>query len=381
MEVPSVSVEARTKASTPGFVGRVPVRNLWLLMFDASDLWRHRGVINAAVEDAPDNLPDLVAELLAYAVERRLRRLLSSGYRRRAAALPRVRGRIDMLETERHQLLSRGLVACRFEELAMDTPRNRFIRAACERIAGLVTKPELGTRCRRAAGAMRALGVSGKAPTRREMSTDTIGRHETEDRHMVSAATLALDLTLPMESPGTERLPLAEREDIWVRRLFEHAVRGFYEVTLEPVGWRVGSRRLGWQVEEATPRATSILPGMQTDITLEQATNHRRIVVDTKFTGILTQGQFGQDTLRSGYLYQIYAYVFSQLCLEDPGVWTTEAVLLHPAIGENVDEAAIIQGCRFRFITVDLATDSSKIRDQLRRLVERPHGLSPIEAH
>ena len=127
-------------------------------MFDASDLWRHRGVINAAVEDAPDNLPDLVAEILAYAVERRLRRLLSSGYRRRAAALPRVRGRIDMLETERHQLLSRGLVACRFEELAMDTPRNRFIRAACERIAGLVTKPELGTRCRRAAGAMRALG-------------------------------------------------------------------------------------------------------------------------------------------------------------------------------------------------------------------------------
>ena len=58
---------------------------------------------------------------------------------------------------------------------------------------------------------------------------------------------------------------------------------------------------------------------MQTDITLEQATNHRRIVVDTKFTGILTQGQFGQDTLRSGYLYQIYAYVFSQLALEDLG--------------------------------------------------------------
>ena len=381
MEVASASSEAGTKASTPGFVGRVPVRNLWLLMFYASDLWRHRGVINAAVEDAPDKLADLVAEVLAYAVEKRLRRLLSSGYRRRAAALPRVRGRIDILETERHQLLSRGLVACRFEELAMDTPRNRFIRAACERIAGLVTKPELGIRCRRAAGAMRAMGVSGRAPTKREMSTDTIGRHEAEDRQMVSAATLALDLTMPMESPGTERFPLAEREDRWVRRLFEHAVRGFYEVTLEPVGWRVGSRRLGWQVEEATGRAASLLPGMQTDITLEHAGKHRRIVVDTKFTGILTQGQFGQDTLRSGYLYQIYAYVFSQLGLEDAGVWATEAVLLHPAIGENVDEAAVIQGCRFRFITVDLAGTSSSIRGQLLRLVERPPGLAPIEAH
>lgn len=375
------SVEAQTEASTPGFVGRVPVRNLWLLMFYASDLWRHRGVISSAAEDAPDNLPDLVAELLAYAVEKRLRRLLSRGYQRRAAALPRVRGRIDMLETERRQLLSRGLVACRFEELAMDTPRNRFIRTACERVAGLVTKSELGLRCRRVAGVMRAMGVSGKSSTRREMSTDTIGRHEAEDRQMVSAAALALDLTLPTESPGADRLPLADREETWVRRLFEHAVRGFYEVTLEPAGWRVGSRRLGWQVEEATPRATSILPSMLTDITLEQPTNHRRIVVDTKFTGILTQGQFGQDTLRSGYLYQIYAYVFSQLGLENAGVWTTEAVLLHPAIGENLDEAVVIQGCRFRFVTVDLAADSSKIRGQLLRLVDQPSSPSPIQAN
>ena len=212
------------------------------------------------------------------------------------------------------------------------------------------------------------------------MSTDTIGRHEAEDRHMVSAATLALDLTMPMESPGTERLPLAEREETWVRRLFEHAVRGFYKITLEPAGWSVGSRKLGWQVEEATRRATSILPGMQTDITLEHASDHRRIVVDTKFTGILTRGQFGQDTLRSGYLYQIYAYVFSQLGREDSGVWTTEAVLLHPAIGESVDESVVIQGCRFRFITVDLAGASSKIRDQLLRLLEPLSGPSPIEA-
>lgn len=381
METRSGSVDAQTVIETPGLIGRVPVRNLWLLMFYASDLWRHRGAVNAAAEDAPDDLPDLVAELLAYAVEKRLRRLLSRGYRRRTAALPRVRGRIDMLETERRQLLRRGLVACRFEELVMDTPRNRLIRAACERIADLVTKPELGIRCRRAAGAMRSMGVGGQAPTRREMSTDTIGRHDAEDRQTVSVATLALDLTMPAESPGTEHLPLAEREEIWVRRLFERAVRGFYEVALGPAGWSVGSRKLGWQVEDATPRGTSILPGMQTDITLEHAEDHRRIVIDTKFTGILTQGQFGQATMRSGYLYQIYAYVFSQRRLEDPDVWTTEAVLLHPAVGESVDESVVIQGCRFRFITVDLAGAGSKFRGQLLRLVKPPSGPSPIELH
>ena len=71
-----------------------------------------------------------MAEILAHAVETRLHRQLSLGYRSREEWLTRVRGRIDVLTTERHQLLDRGLVACRFAELTIDTPRNRFVRAA-----------------------------------------------------------------------------------------------------------------------------------------------------------------------------------------------------------------------------------------------------------
>ncbi len=113
-----------------GYVGRIPVRNLWLLMLYASDLFRMRGNDHVGLEDNPDDLPDLVAEILTHAVEQRQRRQLSLGYQTRKAILSRVRGRIDVLTTERHQLLARGLVACKFEELTIDTPRNRFVRAA-----------------------------------------------------------------------------------------------------------------------------------------------------------------------------------------------------------------------------------------------------------
>ena len=117
-----------------GYVGRIPVRNLWLLMFYASDLFRMLGRDNLAYEDNPDELPNLVAEILAHAVEKRQRRQLSLGYRRRNAVISRVRGRIDVLTTARRQLLSRGRVACRFDELTINTPRNRFVRAALEKI-------------------------------------------------------------------------------------------------------------------------------------------------------------------------------------------------------------------------------------------------------
>ena len=96
-----------------GFIGRIPVRNIWLLMFYASDLIWKAGSTYVDVERNPDKIADLVAELLAQAVEERQRQQLSLGYCPRSADLSRVRGRIDVLRTERRQLLARGAVACR----------------------------------------------------------------------------------------------------------------------------------------------------------------------------------------------------------------------------------------------------------------------------
>jgi 5-methylcytosine-specific restriction enzyme subunit McrC len=138
----AAEASASPPAAADGFVGRIPVRNLWLLMLYASDLFRSRGIGMVGLADSPDELPDLVAEILAHAVEQRQRRQLSRGYVPREAVLNRVRGRIDALKTERHQLLARGLVACRFDDLSIDTPRNRFVRAALETICRIVhTRP------------------------------------------------------------------------------------------------------------------------------------------------------------------------------------------------------------------------------------------------
>ncbi len=204
-QVESASVDAN------GYIGRIPVRNLWLLMLYASELFRTRGIGKVGLEDNPDDLPDLVAEILAHAVEVRQRRRLNLGYRSRDAVLNRVRGRIDVLNTERHRLLDRGLVACRFDELTVDTPRNRFVRAALETIARIVQRKDVSHRCRSLASGMKAMGVSGDVPTRAQMSTDRFGRNDADDRFMVAAAKLAFDLALPTEVAGTNVLTRRNR--------------------------------------------------------------------------------------------------------------------------------------------------------------------------
>ena len=369
-----------TSSSAEGVIGRIPVRNLWLLMLYASDLFRTRGIGNVGLEDSPDDLPDLVAEILAHAVDVRQRRRLSLGYRSRDAVINRVRGRIDVLTTERHQLLDRGLVACRFDELTIDTLRNRFVRAALESVSRIVRRKDIAHRCRSLASGMKTMGVSGDAPTRAQMSTDRFGRNDADDRFMVAAAKLAFDLALPTEVSGANVLSLPDREVTWVRRLFERAVGGFYDVVLSPQGWRVVcGGTMGWQIEQKTDGIEKILPTMRTDVVLDHSSTGRRIVIDTKFTSIVTTGWYREETLRSGYVYQIYAYLRSQVGRGDTLADCASGLLLHPAIGQTVDETAVIQGHHIRFATVDLTASPVDIRSQLLRLSEpiQPVTTSP----
>ncbi len=339
-------------------------------MLYASDLFRTRGIGNVGLEDSPDELPDLIAEILTYAVEQRSRRRLSAKFRSREAVVSRVRGRIDVLKTERRQLLARGLVACRFDELTVDTPRNRFVRAALEAICRIVQRQDLTHRCRSLASMLKDQGVTGYAPTRREMSVEQFGRSDFDDRFMVAAAKLAFDLCLPTEAVGSEALCSPDREAVWVRRLFERAVGGFYTVVLEPQGWRVRCGRiLNWQVEGKTSGIDQILPSMRTDIMLEDERSGRRIVIDTKFTSIVTSGWHRDETLKSGYVYQIYSYLRSQAGAGDELADSASGMLLHPAVGTTVDESVHIQGHAIRFATVDLTGSPAEIRNELLRLI------------
>jgi len=178
-------------------IGRIPVRNLWLLMLYASDLTRASEVRNVLMDDEIDDLPDLIARLLADSVDLRLRRNLTRGYRHRESAVTRVRGHVDFLTTAARLLLEKGEVFCRFEELTIDTPRNRLVRSALDRVIRLVQNADLVRRCRSLASSLARMGVGGACPTRADLARDQIGRNDSADRYMIALSQLAFDLALP----------------------------------------------------------------------------------------------------------------------------------------------------------------------------------------
>ena len=349
---------------------KIPIRNVWFLFLFAYELTRFHGRFEAEIEASPD-FKSLIARLLCHVVETRLRRNLSFGYRRREDTLKRVRGRIDLLKTESHDLLRRGEIACRYHELTIDTPRNRFVRAALTELNRLLNDSTLSHNARTLAGALGRAGVSGLTPSRAEITSDQIARHESEDRLMVSLAKAVFDLILPTEQEGARTLLQAQRDQTEFRKLFEKAVGKFFEVELRREdGWRVNpGKYIYWPIGAASAGVSLHLPNMITDIILENELNDRRIIIDTKFTNILTKSQFGDgQRFKSGHIYQLYSYLRSQERPDEPLSLSAEGMLLYPAIGVDIDEAVELQGHIVRFVTIDLAKPTNVVIEKLRRL-------------
>ncbi|MAY43508.1 MULTISPECIES: 5-methylcytosine-specific restriction endonuclease system specificity protein McrC [unclassified Neptuniibacter] len=349
-------------------IGKVPVKNLWLLMLYASDLYRDEFKKFSSVEDAPDEIPDLVSQMLCQSVQQRLRRNLTSGYITREDRLKRLRGRIDLLETARHRLLQKGQIACSFEEMTINTPRNRYIKAALEKLSTIVSSPMLARSCRSSAKQLYQYGVIGPRPDDSLMSKEIYGRHDAADKQLVALASFAFDLVLPSEQSGSHLIQAPNRDVTFVRKLFEKGVAGLYKANLSGDGWIVSAgRKLNWEIESESEGINSVLPSMRTDIELRKEQKH--IVIDTKFNSILTRGWYRENSLRSGYIYQMYTYLRSQEKPDVPYSLKSTGMLLHPCIDQPLNEQVTIQGHTIRFVTIDLTQTALAIKNDLLKTI------------
>lgn len=345
----------------------IPVRNLWFLLVHASGLARLLEREEGGI-DGDAEVPDLLGMLLAVSVERRLRRGLGRGYVSKTAALSRVRGRIDWLATESRQQLLRGQITCRFQELTFDRARNRLARAALGALAGHIAKPELRARLHDLDRSLEARGVGAERPSRAALLADMPAPRETDDRLMVESARLALDVVLPSQAEDRGTVTRLSREENLLRKIFEAGIAGYLRHHLDRRdGWSVRSQRLlRWQASGATPGLAAILQDMVADIVLDRGT--RRIVVDTKFTTMLTRGRFDREVLKNDHIFQLYAYLRSQEGLS-PLADSAEGLLLYPAIGNEQSESVIIDGHRLRFASIDLSQPNRELGEKIKAIV------------
>jgi 5-methylcytosine-specific restriction enzyme subunit McrC len=350
-----------------GYIGRIPVANLWLLMLYASG-FQVQGRANQDSTSPPDSIPELVARNLCRAVESRIHRGLNPGFLPVRRDLNRVRGRIDLLDTECRNLLARGRISCHYEELTVDTPRHRYAGAALEVMSSRVTDSDLRHKCHELLIRLSHAGIQPHRPSDQELLRDPVPRHDREGATLLAACHLAFQLALPMETVGDHPLPQPDREERWIRRLFEDAIAGYCTLHLRDQGYTVrpGARH-DWPIAQSTPGIAALLPGMKTDILIHHPGQQRTLIVDTKFTSITTSSLHREQSLKSGHIYQIYAYLRTLPTVT--GAQPHAGLLLYPTVEVHMDESTVMDGHPLRFATLDLTADAPTITRRIHELV------------
>lgn len=141
-------------------------------------------------------LPDLLAHELCEAVERRMRTCLGREFCEITAEISRVRGRVDVLRSERRQLFMQAKVACRFQTLTVDTLLNRYVLSALLLLPSLCSDTSVRL-CHKYAAAMERAGVLGPCPAEADMRAVRMRQSKArtpdarKDAHMLEAAQLA----------------------------------------------------------------------------------------------------------------------------------------------------------------------------------------------
>ena len=356
-----------TQLSTKFDLESLPIQNIWLLMAYAGKARVPFDRLQSSTTRPPEDLPNLLIELLSGEISKRLRGKLSVGYKEVKSELPRLRGRVNHIDTARRHSMMRGQIVCQYEELTHDTPLNQLARYALKRLHNITENQQMRKLCSQVDQRLESVGVSKIEIYPQNLRAIT---PQPRDVLMFELSKLALRLDIPTQNVGSQRLVDPKVSENWVRTLFEDAIGGFYRHHLMKQGWTVKTgRTFGWDIIDPSSRIDSLMPRMKTDIELINPDKTQKIVIDTKFKTITKSTQFGGETFDSGNIYQIYSYVLSQEKSDSIYSQPTVGMLLYPTTGVSLREEVTIQKHRFRFVTVDLMRSPAEISEELMELV------------
>jgi len=179
---------------------------------------------------------------------------------------------------------------------------------------------------------------------------------------------LLLRHALPDESGKGLSLRDFTRDDLEMAHLFEAFVRGF--LRCEAVGWKVGATEVEWADTTAGPDARRLLPRMKTDVSMRAP--GRQVILETKFVRqpFRMTGEAGgveQWKLRSGHLYQLFAYLMNTHASRRS--LRVEGKLVYASVGRGVRAAFAWGAVPVEVHTIDLAADWAAVSEQMRGLI------------
>lgn len=342
----------------------IPIRNVYYLLSYAWNKLEEAQKVEASLSDYDDAL-NLLARVFISGCGLLFKKGLDKEYQTVTEEYAGIKGKIDFTASLNRNLFLQGRSVCQYDVFEENTLLNQLIKAVNKRITSLkAVDPALKTKAQ--AYYFRMRNVSDMKLTPNRFSEVRIHRNNSFYDFLLRVGRLITESTTLNEGEGNYQFLDFTRDPKRMAALFEAFVRNFY--SKEQSQFKVSREDIAWGAQPLINSNASLLPKMQTDITLKSL--DRKIIIDTKFYAETLASHFGATKFHSPNLYQLFAYLKNlEEVQADPLNLTCEGILLYPTVQSEIDESFLMGTHLVRMITLDLGKPWREIHQKLLNII------------
>jgi 5-methylcytosine-specific restriction enzyme subunit McrC len=347
----------------------IPIKNLYYLFCYAWERFPEGGATEVGIEDCPD-LPNLFARVLVNGVNRLLRRGLDRGYLSSEEELRSPRGRILIDRSIKEQSHQRGAVYCQIDDLSHDVLHNQIIKATA---TGLARDPKVQTKLAHELRFIvrRLHDVSDIRLTPSLFRRIQLFRNNGQYAALMRLCEFVCRSQLPEEGGAGSRFGDILRDEERMSQVFEDFLRNFY--FFEQQKYVVAREDYRWRIDHSPGGDAGLIPIMRTDVTLRSKSS--TVVMDAKFYAEPFPRSAGVPKLRSGHLYQLFAYM--KHASERAQHLPVSGALVYASTGDGSLQRYRLDGHEFAVAAIDLSQPWATVHRSLLDLLNSLDAAPP----
>ncbi|WP_350343208.1 hypothetical protein PRVXT_002498 [Proteinivorax tanatarense] len=343
---------------------KIPIKNIYYMLCYAWNVLDQSDNIFLGSEKF-DNIYNLFARIYINGTSSLIKRGFNRYYIQENKATSTLKGKINISDSINQQSFSYGSLVCQFDEFSKDITLNQIIKTTTNI---LIKSPYLDAELRKKLLKIR-LHFSEIKDIRLSKTLFSSLRYNKNNYHyrmLINISELIYQGLITNEEDKKFSFSDFVRDN-QMAKLYEKFVLNFYKTHLDETVYNVHAPKLKWNLdEEINEEYMSLLPEMRTDIVVENRVKNTQTIIDTKYYAqtLVTSNWADIEKVRTGHLYQIFAYV----CNSD-FLGSKKGMLLYPTIEKEINAVFPVGGKNIEARTLNLNAEWQDITDRLLSLV------------
>ena len=350
---------------------QIPIQNLYYLLCYAWGLPEQREWVKVDADSCPSVL-DLLSRLLTKGADVLHKRGIAKEYRTHEEEIAGIKGKLELAQTFKRNRHREGKTICTLDDLTGNILLNQIVYTSLYRLLG---NKDLDDSVRQdlRRSFLRFPKVQIIDISNFTFKDVRLNRNNRFYRLIINVCEMLHANMLPEENrSGEYRFLDFTRDEKIMNGIFESFLRNFYRQECNQEYPLVKRSKIYFQLDAIHAEDMDLLPVMETDVTLDNPKEGKRIILDAKYYNDMFESRYGvKKTLRSDHIRQIMSYVQNQEDIAVPYTLKTKGIMVYPKTNIYVENADFERnGHAYRFSTVDLGQDWRSIDQRLRQIIQ-----------